>query len=231
MPPESESRYLQKCCPKDLRNIPAKGSGEHNKPQAALQVNSILSTFHSLNYIKSTVITQGAHTFEWFGGRDSTVYCRTNNLHKDCGLSLGVAQLLERSVRRTENRSVSWETGGKRPLGRPRRRWEDNIKMDLREVGYDDRDWINLAQDRDRWRAYVRAAMNLRVPEKPFVISEKARARKPVLCTGVRLVCVRICVSIRRPEFECSGPQLEGPEFECSGPQLRDPSSSTVNCL
>ncbi|KAJ4448554.1 hypothetical protein ANN_10572 [Periplaneta americana] len=53
---------------------------------------------------------------------------------------------------------------GKRPLGRPRRRWEDNIKMDLREVGYDDRDWINLAQDRDRWRAYVRAAMHLRVP-------------------------------------------------------------------
>ncbi|KAJ4428820.1 hypothetical protein ANN_25813 [Periplaneta americana] len=53
---------------------------------------------------------------------------------------------------------------GKRPLGRPRRRWEDNIKMDLREVGYDDRDWINLPQDRDRWRAYVRAAMNLRVP-------------------------------------------------------------------
>ncbi|KAJ4443860.1 hypothetical protein ANN_05647 [Periplaneta americana] len=43
---------------------------------------------------------------------------------------------------------------GKRPLGRPRRRWEDNIKMDLMEVGYDDRDWINLAQDRDRWQAY-----------------------------------------------------------------------------
>ncbi|KAJ4444123.1 hypothetical protein ANN_05912 [Periplaneta americana] len=51
---------------------------------------------------------------------------------------------------------------GKRPLGRPRRRWED-IKMDLREVGYDDRDWINLAQDRDQWRAYMRAAMNLRI--------------------------------------------------------------------
>nr|KAJ4444099.1 hypothetical protein ANN_05888 [Periplaneta americana] len=49
-------------------------------------------------------------------------------------------------------------------VGRPRRRWEDNIKMDLREVEYDGRDWINLAQDRDRWRAYVRAAMNLRVP-------------------------------------------------------------------
>ncbi|KAJ4447853.1 hypothetical protein ANN_09861 [Periplaneta americana] len=51
---------------------------------------------------------------------------------------------------------------GKRPLGRPRRRWEDNIKIDLREVEYDDKDWINLAQDRDQWRAYVRTAMNLR---------------------------------------------------------------------
>ncbi|KAJ4439421.1 hypothetical protein ANN_07545 [Periplaneta americana] len=51
---------------------------------------------------------------------------------------------------------------GKRPLGRPRRRWEDNIQMDLREVGYDDREWMNLAQDRDQWRAYVRVAMNLR---------------------------------------------------------------------
>ncbi|KAJ4436009.1 hypothetical protein ANN_18633 [Periplaneta americana] len=53
---------------------------------------------------------------------------------------------------------------GKRPLGKARRRWEDTIKMDLREVGYDERDWINLAQDRDRWRAYVRAEMKLRVP-------------------------------------------------------------------
>ncbi|KAJ4439605.1 hypothetical protein ANN_07733 [Periplaneta americana] len=52
----------------------------------------------------------------------------------------------------------------KRPLEKPRRRWEDNIKMDLREVEYDDKDWINLAQDRDRWGVYVRAAMNLRVP-------------------------------------------------------------------
>ncbi|KAJ4441359.1 hypothetical protein ANN_11214 [Periplaneta americana] len=52
---------------------------------------------------------------------------------------------------------------GKRPSGRPRRRWEDNIKMDLREVGYDDREWIHFAQDRDQWRAYVRTAMNLRL--------------------------------------------------------------------
>ena len=51
----------------------------------------------------------------------------------------------------------------KRPLGRPRRTWEDNIKMDLREVGCDLRDWIARAEDRDQWRAYVRAVMNLRV--------------------------------------------------------------------
>ena len=53
---------------------------------------------------------------------------------------------------------------GKRPLGRPRRRWEDKIKMDLQEVGYGFMVWIELAQDRDRWRVPVTAVMNLRVP-------------------------------------------------------------------
>ena len=53
---------------------------------------------------------------------------------------------------------------GRRPLGRPRRRWADNIMMDLQEVGCMYRDWIGLAQDRDRWRTVVSAVMNLRVP-------------------------------------------------------------------
>ncbi|KAJ4442534.1 hypothetical protein ANN_04121 [Periplaneta americana] len=63
---------------------------------------------------------------------------------------------------------------GKRPLGRPRRRWEDNIKMDLREVGYDDREWINLAQDRDLWRAYVRAAGSLKASDNTDEMSPES---------------------------------------------------------
>jgi hypothetical protein len=53
---------------------------------------------------------------------------------------------------------------GKKPLGRPRRRWEDNIKINLQEVVCGDMNWIGLAQERDRWRALVNAVMNLRVP-------------------------------------------------------------------
>jgi len=54
--------------------------------------------------------------------------------------------------------------GGGRPLGRPRRRWVDNIRMDLQEVGCGYMDWIGLAHDRDRWRTFVSAVVNLRVP-------------------------------------------------------------------
>jgi hypothetical protein len=53
---------------------------------------------------------------------------------------------------------------GKRPLGRPKRKWEDNIKMDLREVGWGGMDWVDLAQDRDQWRALVNTVVNLWVP-------------------------------------------------------------------
>ena len=60
--------------------------------------------------------------------------------------------------------TASYMEGSKRPLGRPRRRWEDNIKVDLQEVGRGCGDWMGLAQDRDRWRALVSTVMNFRVP-------------------------------------------------------------------
>jgi len=61
-------------------------------------------------------------------------------------------------------RVVVMKPEGKRPFGRPRRRWEDTIKMDLQEVGCGDVDWIELAQDKGRWRGLVKAVMNFRVP-------------------------------------------------------------------
>jgi hypothetical protein len=79
------------------------------------------------------------------------------------------------TIRTINSKRMKWEVHvarmgrrgkpqGKIPLGRPRRRWMDNIKMDLGEVGWGDVDWIGLAQDRDKWRALVNAVMNLRVP-------------------------------------------------------------------
>ena len=66
--------------------------------------------------------------------------------------------------RRGVYRVLVGKPDGKRTLGRPRRRWEDNIKMGFQEVGCGGKDWIELAQDRDRWPALVKVVMNLRVP-------------------------------------------------------------------
>jgi hypothetical protein len=66
--------------------------------------------------------------------------------------------------RRGAYRALVVKPEGRRPLGRPRHRWEDYIKMDLREVGWEGTNWIDLAQDRDRWQAVVYTVMNLRVP-------------------------------------------------------------------
>jgi hypothetical protein len=65
---------------------------------------------------------------------------------------------------RTACRILVGKPEGKRPLGRPRRKGVDNIKIDLRETGWDGVDWIDLAEDRDQWRALVNTVMNLRVP-------------------------------------------------------------------
>jgi len=69
--------------------------------------------------------------------------------------------------RRGVQRVLQGKPEGKTPLGRPRRRWEDNIEMDIQEVGGVCGDWKELVQHRDRWRALVSRVMNLRVPEMP----------------------------------------------------------------
>jgi hypothetical protein len=67
--------------------------------------------------------------------------------------------------KRNSYRVLVGKQEGKRQLERPRCKWVDNIKMDLREIGWDDMGWIDLAQDRNQWRALVRKVMNLRVPQ------------------------------------------------------------------
>ena len=67
--------------------------------------------------------------------------------------------------RRGVHRVLVGKLDGKRPVGRPRHRWEDNIKMDLQEVGGGCGDWMEMAQDRDRWQALVSTVRNLRVPK------------------------------------------------------------------
>ena len=89
-----------------------------------------------------------------------TPYCSGEKIEKNEMGGACSAYEEERGVYRV----LLGKPGGKRPLGRPRRSWEDNIKMDLQEVGCWGMDWIELAQVRDRWGALVNAVMNLWVP-------------------------------------------------------------------
>jgi hypothetical protein len=78
-----------------------------------------------------------------------------------------------------------WLGGPKRPRERPRRRWEDNIKTDLREIGIDGANWIRLAQDRVQWRAFVDTVMNLRFPYRKYIVwqAELLSAFQRIFCT------------------------------------------------
>jgi len=76
----------------------------------------------------------------------------------------GIQRWAGHVARMGEERVLVGKPEGKKPLGRPRCRWVDNIRMDLQEVGCGYLDWIRLAQDRDRWRTLVSAVINLRVP-------------------------------------------------------------------
>jgi hypothetical protein len=86
---------------------------------------------------------------------------------------------------RSLHRVLVGKPEGKRPLGRPKFRWEDNIKMDLQEAGCGGMDWIELAQDKDRWRALVNAVMNLRLPQnaRNFLTSRKPITSQEGLCS------------------------------------------------
>jgi hypothetical protein len=89
-----------------------------------------------------------------------THYCAGNKIEKN-EIGGHVARMGEgKSV----SRSFLGKPEGKRPLGRPRRGWEDNINWDLQEVGYGGMDWTEVVQARDRWRALVNAVMNIQVP-------------------------------------------------------------------
>jgi hypothetical protein len=107
-------------------------------------------------------VTAGVHTLVL---QNALTFCmRPKQLCNDKQLSLSVRVKCgeTRSTHGTDEKYKQNLNG--RPLGRHRRRWEDNIRMDLREIGWEDVNWIHLAQDRDQWRAVVNTVMNLRVP-------------------------------------------------------------------
>jgi hypothetical protein len=94
------------------------------------------------------------------------------NIHKVTSTSSdGRTHVARMGEKRNAYRILVGMPEGKRPLGRQRRRWVDNIKLDLREIVWDGMDWIGLAQDRDRWRAPVSTVMNIRVPYNAGIIS------------------------------------------------------------
>jgi hypothetical protein len=93
------------------------------------------------------------------------LYCSPNNIRVVKSRRMRWAGHVEHmGERRSVYRVLAWKYGGKRPLGRTRRRWKNNIKMDIQGVGCGGMYWIELAQDRDRCLALVNAVMNLRVP-------------------------------------------------------------------
>ena len=112
--------------------------------------------------------TRGEVTGEWrkLHIKEFNDLCSLPNI--DGGIKSRRMRWAEHVERRGERRGIYrvlvGKPEGKSPLGRPRRRWEDNVKMGLQEVGCGSMDWIKLAQDRDSWRALMTAVMNLRVP-------------------------------------------------------------------
>jgi hypothetical protein len=109
--------------------------------------------------------------------------------------------------RRGAYRALVGKPEGRRPLGRPRRRWEDNIKMDLRELGWAGMDWINLAEDRGRWWALANAVMNLWVPLNAgnFLSSLGCLASQEGLCS-MEYVSPQKAATCPYPELDETSP-------------------------
>jgi len=107
-------------------------------------------------------------TGEWrklHDGELCDLYCSPNTVRVIKSRRMrGVGHVARMGERRGVYRVLVGKTEGKRLLGRPRHRWEDHIKMNIQELGCRGMEWIELAQDRDSWRALVNAVMNLRVP-------------------------------------------------------------------
>jgi hypothetical protein len=103
-------------------------------------------------------------TGEWRKLHNEKLYCSPHIFRVITSRRIIWAGNVARMGRGGVYRFLVGKVEGKRPLGRPRHRWDDNIKMDFQKVGCWGMDWIELAQDRDRWRALVNAVMKLRVP-------------------------------------------------------------------
>jgi hypothetical protein len=104
-------------------------------------------TFYYLSVIEGKIVT-----------------AKNNFIRRRAEIGANITRKVAVDVDRSVHRVLVGKPEGKRPLGRPRCRWEDNIKINLQEVGRDRGDWMELAQDRDRWRALVGTVRNFRVP-------------------------------------------------------------------
>ena len=118
--------------------------------------------------IKMILVTKCSENGEWRRLHNEelhSLYCSPNTVRVIKSRRLRWAGHVARMEEgRTAFKILTGKRTGKRPIGRPKRRWEDNIKMDLKEIRINTRNWVDSAQDIDYWRAFLNAAFNVRIP-------------------------------------------------------------------